>query len=75
MPFEVIIAPETAAAPPGDRRYAVAYVNHPRHKNHITTPRYLSVRAAIATAKRWMEFRHEDPVVRHIDGRILVLPR
>ena|GEM_PF-5285572 len=75
MPFEVIVAPETAAAPPADRRYAVAYLNHRRHGNKVTNPRFLTIRSAIGAAKRWMEFRHEDPVVRHVDGRVLVLRR
>ena len=75
MPFEVIVAPETAAAEPAERRYAIAYLNHPLHGNKVTNPRYRSIRGAIATAKRWMEFRHEDPVVRHLDGRTLILRR
>ncbi len=65
MPFEVI--PEGAAS---GRVWAIVHLKDGR----IATPRYRTRATAIATAKRWMVFRHKrEPRVLHQQGRILIV--
>ena len=59
MPFAILPLGNNDA---GDPVFAIQHLGK-RHRGKIATPRFKSLESAVNTAKRWMEFRHEDPYV------------